>query len=100
MWTEEKITGILENDWEEKCIVKLATAPKDFRFGNFVGSLIRLILWILVIVTLVGLPLIFIILFYVPLPPVNGEVLDSISLFLNDGGSHKDYTNNKFLDSY
>src|SRR5919202_5033272 len=53
----------------------MATAPQGFRFGNFVGSLIWLILWIIIIVSLVALPLIFIILFYVPLPPVNGEVL-------------------------
>ena len=59
----------------------MATAPKDFRFGNFVGSLIQLIFWILIIVTLVGLPLIFIILFYVPLPPVNGEVLTPYLFF-------------------
>ena len=39
------------------------------------GSIIWLILWILIIASLVGLPLIFIILFYLPLPPVNGEVL-------------------------
>lgn len=39
------------------------------------ASIIRLILWILIIVSLVGLPLIFIILFYLPLPPVNGDVL-------------------------
>ena len=53
----------------------MATYPQRFRFGNFVGSIIWLILWILIIVSLVGLPLIFIILFYLPLPPVNGEVL-------------------------
>ena len=53
----------------------MATAPREFRFGNFVGSLIWLIFWILIIVSLVGLPLIFIILFYVPLPPINGEIL-------------------------
>ena len=53
----------------------MATAPGEFRFGNFIGSLIWLIFWILIIVSLVGLPLIFIILFYVPLPPVNGQVL-------------------------
>src|SRR5881296_1652005 len=53
----------------------MATYPQNFRFGEFVGSLIWLIFWILVIVTLVGLPLIFIILFYVPLPPVGGQVL-------------------------
>ena len=53
----------------------MATAPGEFRFGNFVGSLIWLIFWILIIVSLVGLPVIFIILFYVPLPPINGEIL-------------------------
>jgi len=53
----------------------MATAPKDFRFGNFVGSLVWLIFWIIVIVSLVGLPLIFILLFYIPLPYSNGEVI-------------------------
>ena len=53
----------------------MATYPQRFRFGNFVASIIWLILWIVIIVSLVGLPLIFIILFYLPLPPVNGEVL-------------------------
>jgi NADH-quinone oxidoreductase subunit H len=53
----------------------MATAPEEFRFGNFVASIVWLLLIILVIVTLVGLPIIFIILFYVPLPPVNGQVL-------------------------
>jgi NADH-quinone oxidoreductase subunit H len=55
--------------------IKMATAPKEFRFGNFVGSLVWLIFWIIVIVSLVGLPLIFIILFYIPLPYSNGEVI-------------------------
>jgi NADH-quinone oxidoreductase subunit H len=59
----------------------MATAPKDFRFGNFVGSLVWLIFWIIVIVSLVGLPLIFIILFYVPLPYSNGEVLTPYLFF-------------------
>src|ERR671916_510478 len=53
----------------------MASFPETFRFGEFVGSGIWLIFWILVIVTLVGLPLIFIILFYVPLPEIDGEVL-------------------------
>jgi NADH-quinone oxidoreductase subunit H len=54
----------------------LASYPKEeFRFGNFIASLIWLVFWILTIVTLVVLPLIFIILFYVPLPLANGEVL-------------------------
>src|SRR5690349_24720432 len=53
----------------------MASTPQDFRFGNFVGSIVQLVFWILIIVTLIALPLIFVILFYVPLPPVNGEVL-------------------------
>src|ERR687894_196652 len=53
----------------------MASFPETFRFGEFVGSLIWLVFWIIVIVTLVGLPLIFIVLFYVPLPEIDGEVL-------------------------
>jgi NADH-quinone oxidoreductase subunit H len=53
----------------------MASYPQNFRFGEFTGSLIWLIFWILVIVALVGLPLIFIILFYVPLPQIDGRVL-------------------------
>ena len=53
----------------------MASYPQDVRFGGFVGSLLWLIFWIIVIVTLVGLPLIFIVLFYVPLPEIDGEVL-------------------------
>jgi NADH-quinone oxidoreductase subunit H len=53
----------------------MASFPQTFRFGEFVGSLIWLIFWILIIVTLIALPLLFVILFYAPLPPVNGQVL-------------------------
>jgi NADH-quinone oxidoreductase subunit H len=53
----------------------MATYPQNYRFGEFIGSILWLVFWILIIVTLVGLPLIFIILFYVPLPPIGDEVL-------------------------
>src|SRR5436309_8250059 len=53
----------------------MSTPIREFRFGNFGASLIWLILIILAVVALVGLPLIFIILFYLPLPPVGNEVL-------------------------
>jgi NADH-quinone oxidoreductase subunit H len=59
----------------------MASAPQKFTFGNFVASVIWLVFWILVIVTLIVLPLIFIILFYVPLPPVEGEVLTPYLFF-------------------
>jgi len=53
----------------------MATVPGEFRFGNFLASIIWLILIVIVVLTLVILPLTFIVLFCVPLPPVNGEVL-------------------------
>ena len=53
----------------------MASYPQEFRFGNFIASIIWLVFWVLLIVTLVALPLIFIVLFYVPLPLANGEVL-------------------------
>ena len=53
----------------------MASYPQEFRFGNFIASIIWLVFWVLLIVTLVALPLIFVILFYVPLPLANGEVL-------------------------
>jgi NADH-quinone oxidoreductase subunit H len=61
----------------------LASYPQEeYRFGNFVASLIWLVFWILLIITLVGLPLIFVVLFYAPLPLANGEVLTPF-LFLS-----------------
>ncbi|HET6730883.1 MAG TPA: complex I subunit 1 family protein [Nitrososphaeraceae archaeon] len=61
----------------------MASYPKEeYRFGNFIASLIWLVFWILTIVTLVVLPLIFVILFYAPLPLANGEVLTPF-LFLS-----------------
>jgi NADH-quinone oxidoreductase subunit H len=59
----------------------MATAPKQFRFGNFVGSIVWLVFWIIIIVTLVALPLIFVILFYVPLPYAGDEVLTPYLFF-------------------
>ncbi len=53
----------------------MATVPEEFRFGNFVASVIWVIFIVIAVVTLLILPLVFVVLFYVPLPPVNGEVL-------------------------
>jgi NADH-quinone oxidoreductase subunit H len=53
----------------------MATVPEEFRFGNFLASIIWIILIVIVVLTLVILPVTFVILFYVPLPPVNGQVL-------------------------
>jgi NADH-quinone oxidoreductase subunit H len=53
----------------------------DFRFGNFVGSIIQLVLFVLAFVTLLILPIIFFALFFVPLPVVDGQVLTPYLFF-------------------
>src|SRR5574339_891066 len=59
----------------------MATAPKEFRFGNFVASIIWLVFCILLIVTLVVLRVICIVLFYLPLPYAGTEVLTPYLFF-------------------
>ncbi len=55
-------------------------APK-FRLGYFLKSLTDNIFWIIVLVTLIGLPIIFIVLFYIDLPVLDGELLTPFLAF-------------------
>ncbi len=50
-------------------------APK-FRVGYFLKSVIDVVFWTILIFTLIGLPIIFIILFFVPLPIVDGGLVN------------------------
>jgi NADH-quinone oxidoreductase subunit H len=59
----------------------MGSITPDFRFGNFVGSVIQLVLVILSLVTVLILPIIFFTLFFVPLPVVNGQVLTPYLFF-------------------
>ncbi len=47
----------------------------DFRLSRFVASITNLIFWVMVIFTLAGLPIVFIVLFYIQLPEINGSLL-------------------------
>jgi len=49
-------------------------APK-FKLSEFIKSLLDNIFWIILLVNLVGIPAIFMILFYIEMPVVNGELL-------------------------
>lgn len=49
-------------------------APR-FKFSEFVKSLIENAFWIIVVITLVGLPLAMIVLFYVDLPVIDGALV-------------------------
>ncbi len=53
----------------------MSTIAPEFRLSRFIASLTDLILWILVLFTLVGLPIVMIVLFYIELPVINGELL-------------------------
>lgn len=48
------------------------TTAIEFSFADFVKSLLWLAFWVLVIFTLIILPIIFIVLFYVPAPQIEG----------------------------
>ncbi len=53
----------------------MSTIAPDFRLSRFVASLTDIIFWVMVIFTLVGLPIVFITLFYIQLPEINGSLL-------------------------
>jgi NADH-quinone oxidoreductase subunit H len=55
-------------------------APK-FKLSYFIKSLTDNIFWIIVILTLTGIPLIQIVLFYVDLPVLDGELLTPFLAF-------------------
>src|SRR5215210_2359110 len=59
----------------------MGSLTPDFRFGNFVGSVVWLVFIVLALVTLLILPIIFFTLFFVPLPVVDGQVLTPYLFF-------------------
>jgi len=46
----------------------MSTIAPEFRLSRFIASLTDIIFWVLLIFSIVGLPLVFIILFYIKLP--------------------------------
>lgn len=50
-------------------------APK-FRFSYFLKSILDNVFWVVVLVTLIGLPFIQVVLFYLELPVIGGKLLD------------------------
>ncbi len=55
-------------------------APK-FRLGYLLWGVLNDVFWIIVLVTLIGLPIIMIVLFYVELPVLEGELLTPFLAF-------------------
>src|SRR5207245_10278276 len=53
----------------------MSSIAPEFRLSRFIASLFDIIFWILLIFSLVGLPSVFIILFYIKLPLINEQLL-------------------------
>src|SRR5574340_1066289 len=53
----------------------MSTIAPEFRFSRFIASFFDIIFWVLLIFSLVGLPIVFIVLFYIKLPVINGQLL-------------------------
>ena len=49
-------------------------APK-FKLSGFIKSLLDNIFWVILLLNLIGIPLVFMILFVIPMPVINGELL-------------------------
>ena len=53
-------------------------APR-FRLGYFIKSLLDNVFWIIILLTLIGIPAIQVVLFFIDLPVIEGELLYSFS---------------------
>ncbi|TRZ70694.1 MAG: NADH-quinone oxidoreductase subunit NuoH [Nitrosopumilaceae archaeon] len=53
----------------------MSVIAPNFKFSEFVKSILDNAFWILLIFVLIGLPAVFIILFYIEMPVINGELL-------------------------
>jgi len=53
----------------------MSVIAPNFKLSGFIKSLLDNIFWIILLLVLIGLPLVFIILFVIPLPVIDGELL-------------------------
>jgi NADH-quinone oxidoreductase subunit H len=53
----------------------MSVIAPNFKLSKFIVAILGDVFWILFLIVLVGIPAIFIILFFIPLPVINGELL-------------------------
>ncbi len=53
----------------------MSVIAPNFKLSSFIKSLLDNIFWILLLLVLIGIPIVFIILFVIPLPVIDGELL-------------------------
>ena len=53
----------------------MSVIAPQFKLSGFIKSLLDVIFWVLLLFVLVGLPAVMMILFIIPMPVINGELL-------------------------
>ncbi|MCH2406227.1 MAG: NADH-quinone oxidoreductase subunit H, partial [Nitrosopumilus sp.] len=53
----------------------MSVIAPNFKLSGFIKSLLDNIFWILLLLVLIGIPLVFMVLFVIPLPVIDGELL-------------------------
>ena len=59
----------------------MSVIAPNFKLSEFIKSLIDDVVWFLLIFSLIGLPLIMMVLFYIPMPVIDGELLTPFLAF-------------------
>ena len=59
----------------------MSVIAPNFKLSKFIQSLISDIVWALMIMTLIGLPIIMMVLFFIPMPVIDGELLTPFLAF-------------------
>ena len=53
----------------------MSVIAPNFKLSEFVKSILDVVFWVLLIFVLIGLPIVFIVLFFIEMPVINGEIL-------------------------
>jgi NADH dehydrogenase subunit H (EC 1.6.5.3) len=59
----------------------MSVIAPNFKLSKFIASLISDVVWALLIMTLIGLPIVMMVLFIIPMPVINGELLTPFLAF-------------------
>ena len=59
----------------------MSVIAPDFKLSKFIQSLISDVVWAVMIVSLIGLPAIMMVLFFIPMPVIDGELLTPFLAF-------------------
>ncbi|MDE0831992.1 MAG: NADH-quinone oxidoreductase subunit H, partial [Nitrosopumilus sp.] len=59
----------------------MSVIAPNFKFSKFIQSLISDVVWFVLIFSLIGFPIIMMVLFFIPMPVIDGELLTPFLAF-------------------